>query len=1232
LSLALLLCGLIFALAGSAQASKVVYFSFGAKGTLGGQFETPRDMAVNRTGAGPANPGDLYLVDEANNRIQRFDEEGNFISAWGADAATPEGGTNYEVCTAAAGNCKAGVASAGNGAVAGDGTFSKPQSVAVDNDTGNVFVSDRENRRVSEYDGAGVFIRSFGFDVDATTPATTYEVCPATDVCKVGVSGAGIGQYGAGTTAGTFGITVSQADGNAATGTVFLADSGNKRVDTFNLDGTLPASFGSASNFGANQPRKIAVDSRGIVYASDSNNNGEIDRYDSLNANGGGVGFVASIASPPLLAGTAASATAGIAVDPDLDGAGPETDVLYVLRVPTEGSAVVQQFGPAHPPGLTVAPTTADDQHGASAGLTSANGLAINDAKGSLYVTSTANEAQRVYVLTDPPSHLPVVVTGGANNGAAYYVKNLEGTVNPAEYRVSDCHFEYGTTTGYGTNLPCAPEAGKLGHGAAAVEVGVSTGLLEPSTTYHYRLVASNAGGTSNGEDRVFTTAAAPIDNCPNAAIRAEQGIRALVLPDCMAFEQVSPTKKFGAPASVPLLSPDGDRAFFKAESALADAPGLPFIAFYVATRGPSGWTTKSALPPKEYCCGGGVGTDPLVFAPDFSHWINAPATTEQASRASAQAFVEGIDGIRSPLSPNFGAYEGSAAVPVEVVAAGAAANLSHLFFYIEGAPNPILAPGDPLVSEGSGFATYDAHLNGSGEPSVSLLSRDASGKVWAGGCGSRIGGPRAFGINTAVQDQGAVSADGSSVYFTTNPGAPSSGACNRAVNRTRILRRIETPAGPQITNPVVSECSRISPPCDTTDGDDEFQAASFEGTKLFFTTTRQLASSDLDTGTACNLNRNVLSSAGCDLYMYDYARPLGERLTQVSAGAASDPERGKNAEVLGVMAISGDGSHSYFVAKAVLTTVPNQSGKVAELGKPNLYLYERDAAYPAGRTVFIATMQGATAQEPCNSPAQSSLADCARWDGPSHDFAQAVPLVGSDPGDNSVGGDGHILAFVTRKALSGEDLDGEQADIYRYDADSSSLQMISNGALGGHSNGSAPVTPAGGSLAGGNLAAPMGSNIAQQNRWVGEDGNTIAFFTNEDLVPGDVNRSKDAYVWRDGHLFTLPGPKAGTVSVSQSGDEIAFESYSSLVGLDRDSTGDAYVARSEGGYPTPVEPPPCQAEACQGPAGAQPGDQAAASGSVTGAGNVKEKPRPHRHKRHRKHKRHAGHGRGGQK
>ena len=49
----------------------------------------------------------------------------------------------------------------------------------------------------------------------------------------------------------------------------------------------------------------------------------------------------------------------------------------------------------------------------------------------------------------------------------------------------------------------------------------------------------------------------------------------------------------------------------------------------------------------------------------------------------------------------------------------------------------------------------------------------------------------------------------------------------------------------------------------------------------------------------------------------------------------------------------SPDGSRIYFTASGVLTRTPNSLGQEAEAGKSNMYLYERDAEYPGGRTVF---------------------------------------------------------------------------------------------------------------------------------------------------------------------------------------------------------------------------------------------------------------------------------------
>jgi hypothetical protein len=214
-----------------------------------------------------------------------------------ADGAstTSDTGTGFEVCTIAV-QCKAGVASGGDGTAAGNGSLDNPQSVAVDSDTGFVYVSDRDNRRINAYDGEGDFLFSIGRDVAEPDGGTAVEVCDGeTETCREGDVGLGAGELGSGGTPGTFGIAVSPPDGQASVGKVFLADSGNRRINSYDLDGANPASFGSASDFGTTQPRKIAVDSRGIVYATDSEGGGEVERYDTEDANGGGVGFLAPI-------------------------------------------------------------------------------------------------------------------------------------------------------------------------------------------------------------------------------------------------------------------------------------------------------------------------------------------------------------------------------------------------------------------------------------------------------------------------------------------------------------------------------------------------------------------------------------------------------------------------------------------------------------------------------------------------------------------------------------------------------------------------------------------------------------------------------------------------------------------------------------------------------------------------------------------------------------------------
>lgn len=85
------------------------------------------------------------------------------------------------------------------------------------------------------------------------------------------------------------------------------------------------------------------------------------------------------------------------------------------------------------------------------------------------------------------------------------------------------------------------------------------------------------------------------------------------------------------------------------------------------------------------------------------------------------------------------------------------------------------------------------------------------------------------------------------------------------------------------------------------------------------------------------------MEGSGCNLYLYDFGRPVGERLVAVSAGDTG----GAGPGVQGVMAVSDDGSHVYFVARGVLSGAANGKGDKAEKGGENLYVFERDAAHP---------------------------------------------------------------------------------------------------------------------------------------------------------------------------------------------------------------------------------------------------------------------------------------------
>jgi hypothetical protein len=79
----------------------------------------------------------------------------------------------------------------------------------------------------------------------------------------------------------------------------------------------------------------------------------------------------------------------------------------------------------------------------------------------------------------------------------------LHGVVNTGGPAATDCHFDWGTTDGYGQSAPCIPSVA----GGADVNVTAPLTGLAPDKTYHFRIVAANAGAPpSAGADATFAT------------------------------------------------------------------------------------------------------------------------------------------------------------------------------------------------------------------------------------------------------------------------------------------------------------------------------------------------------------------------------------------------------------------------------------------------------------------------------------------------------------------------------------------------------------------------------------------------------------------------------------------------------------------------------------------------------------------------------------------------------
>jgi len=366
----------------------------------------------------------------------------------------------------------------------------------------------------------------------------------------------------------------------------------------------------------------------------------------------------------------------------------------------------------------------------------------------------------------------------------------LKAKINP-EHSATTYRLEWGLDSSYGNVT--AEKA--VGANAASHTVSTFLPELQPATTYHWHVVATNGIGVTEGPDRAFTTFAPPRppgENCSNQAFR---GGRAADLPDCRAYEMVSPLDKEGGeifvlqtppltPAVLSQSSADGERFVYGSYRAFGGADSAPYTSQYVAARGESGWASHSILPPRTRVVvapSQTQDTELKQLSPDLCEaWIRNLSDPPQAGG------LPGYVNIYRRQDEECGgpAYEALTVEPEFLVDPPFAPSGSPLGLVFEGGAREggaaiylaidnlsADAPPQPAqcVEDEGGVSCLKRlyYRAAGGAPHFACVLPD--GRPFAGACsgGASALGEESVGETRSASLQGAISGDGSRVFWT---------------------------------------------------------------------------------------------------------------------------------------------------------------------------------------------------------------------------------------------------------------------------------------------------------------------------------------------------------------------------------------------------------------------------------------------------------------------------------
>ncbi len=675
-------------------------------------------------------------------------------------------------------------------------------------------------------------------------------------------------------------------------------------------------------------------------------------------------------------------------------------------------------------------------------------------------------------------------------------------------------------------------------------------------------------------------------------------------MPDCRAYELVTPTYGGGGPAFGverldPPISTDGETLLSLqltgfAETENLEQSGFQYGAVYEFSRTPAGWTTEALDPPATIYPRGEFALASADLKKTLWTVLTAQVPGEEIG------FVSGEDNdynilLREPAGAGKGRFSvvGPVAAPGHELppeqaswgVVAASSDLKHVLLNVHAVAKQ-LWPGD-TTQEGA-HSLYEYEGTESGEPRLVGVKNNGrlagtphvnEGAELVSQCGTVLGS------DESVSTYNAISANGQTVYFTAN-------ACGEAPKANELYARIRGEVTVDISEPTTGPGGDCEV-CDESEPKNAvFEGASEDGSKVFFRSEQQL----------------LPGATGDTLYEYDFdASTPHSRVTVVSP------------DVSAVARISDDGARVYFESTAM-----RAAG--AEAGGYNLYVYDTTT----GQTSLVATLLTKAEAEGLGSAEVEGLTGVT-----AADFQR--PFSASPNG-------GRYLVFRSRRPLTGSEDTSTVPQLFEYDAETGLLSRASVGSksAGGYECPTTKVIEAGyncnGNTANEGEAPVMVLTLsflsldqpthASSNLSVSETG-SVAFMSRDKLTPAAIGGRENIYEYEGGNVYLISAGEeavpfhypdgSGLFGFDRSGESVFFASPTSLVPQDTDTQVSWFDARAGGGFAAQGSPQSCQPGACQGPLGSSPAlSSTAGSESTSGGGNlappavsVTHKPKP---------------------